>query len=156
MPVRVKRAEVLPGFGVVNFVEGDFRVPGFNRGLGLWMGDRGFLGDGDSEKFPGDEEHAVHDAVDGEVGAESFVVDGVLFLTLHLGVVGDFPWLQRLGLLGSHRQALLGCFVEGQLLGFLQERRFDPVVELLDESDRVVAVASHATLEDEGGEIPVA
>lgn len=44
----------------------------------------------------------------------------------------------------------------GELLGFCEEGGFDAVVDFLDEGEGVLAVAGHAALEGEGGEVLVA
>ena len=102
------------------------------------------LGDGDIENSRSDLEHAFHDAIDGEVWAQDFVIDIEVFLALHFGVVGGFPWFEGLGSRVGFRGLVLG-----ELFGFLEEGGLDLVMEALHEGERVEAVARHAALEDE-------
>ena len=89
--------------------------------------------------------------VDGEVGAEVFVVDVVVFLAAALGPVGDFPWFESLG--GG---VGFGGLVFGKLLGIGEESFADLGVNAFDEVEGGLAVASHAALEGEVGKVFVA
>ena len=158
VPIGVEGAEVGAGGAVLDFVEGYLRVPGFRRAVQgriecLAGGEMdGFLlGNGDAEDFCGDAEHAFHDAVDGEVGAEVFVVDVVVFLAAALGPVGDFPWFEGLG--GG---VGFGGLVFGKLLGVGEESFADLGVDAFNEGECGFAVARHAALEGEVGEVFVA
>ena len=100
--------------------------------------DRLQLADRDPEKLARDLEHARHHTIDREIRTKLLVIEVEILLPLPLRPIRDFPRFQRF-----QRPAGLRRLVLRKLAVVREERRLDPLVQVLDEFQRRFAGPRH-------------